>query len=106
MTTASGHTTLICPVEHESGVLGTGPSLEYRLWHTLAERVTPPSALELSHELSSTDVTRVDDVQKALERSKYFNQTGVCSSIQATVSIRAPKLLTSSHYPCQIVVEL
>ena len=84
MANASGKSSLICPLEHESGVLGAGPSLEYRLWNLLAGRIHPPTPLELSNELDLVDAKNQQanasvngtDIQEALERSKYFVQTG------------------------------
>ncbi len=66
---------LICPLEHESGVLwGGSPTLEFRLWQLLAES---PHGLHLGQVNRALGRQNAHgDPEAVLQESKYFMQTG------------------------------
>ena len=66
---------LICPLEHESGVLwGGSPTLEFRLWQLLAES---PHGLHLGQVNRALGRQNAHgDPETVLTESKYFYQTG------------------------------
>ena len=67
---------LVCPLEHERGVLGAPPSLAYRLWHVLAPQPHGRTLEDISDDLDGPESGGADAIQAVLQQSKYFSQLG------------------------------
>ena len=67
---------LICPLEHDSGVLwGGSPTLEYRLFQLLADNPLGLHLGQIQRALSRQHAPG-DAAESVLVESKYFFQTG------------------------------
>ncbi len=71
---------IICPLEHDSGVLWGGPpTLEYSLFHLLADNPLGLHLGQIERALSRQHASG-ENAEQILIESKYFCQTGACWS--------------------------
>ena len=79
---------IICPLEHDSGVLwGGSPTLEYRLFQLLADSPLGLHLGQIERALSRQHAPG-DSAEQVLIESKYFCQTGAYWS--ATIAAARP----------------
>ena len=87
---------LICPLEHDSGLLWGGqPTLEYRLFHLLAENPLGLHLGQIKRALSRQHAP--DDVaEEVLIESKHFCQTGAYLAPHSTQLETKPSALVDA----------
>ena len=80
---------LICPLEHDSGVLWGGePTVEYRLFQLLAENPLGLHLGQIKRALSRQHASG-NVAEEVLTQSKYFCQTGALIWLSMTDTLQS-----------------